>query len=83
MALSCEFRVPVIINAAGTDCIYTHPDLQGFAKAMNGRIPLGRFGLPIDVARVALFLASPLSEYISGCSIPVDGGFLAGLPLPG
>ena len=39
------------------------------------RIPLRRAGKPEDVAKVALFLASNLSEYVNGASIIVDGGF--------
>jgi NAD(P)-dependent dehydrogenase (short-subunit alcohol dehydrogenase family) len=91
-ALACEFGPRGIrVNAICPGCIDTpmmdrtlhdNPDPQGFAKAMNDRIPLGRFGTPLDIARVALFLASPLSEYLSGCSIPVDGGLMAGLPMP-
>lgn len=38
------------------------------------RIPLGRLGLPDDVANLALFLASPMSDYITGQVICVDGG---------
>ncbi len=35
---------------------------------------LGRLGQPADVANVALFLASDMSGYISGATLPVDGG---------
>lgn len=45
-------------------------------KAMLEKIPLGRFGMPADVARVALFLASDLAEYITGQVIVVDGGMV-------
>jgi 3-oxoacyl-[acyl-carrier protein] reductase len=38
------------------------------------RIPLGRFGEPADVAKLVLFLASDMAEYITGQAIPVDGG---------
>ncbi|WP_394729107.1 SDR family NAD(P)-dependent oxidoreductase [Altererythrobacter sp. GH1-8] len=38
------------------------------------RIPLGRFGTPQDMAGTALFLASPLADYITGQSLIVDGG---------
>jgi len=38
------------------------------------KIPLGRMGQPEDVARVALFLASDESAYLTGLAIPVDGG---------
>jgi 2-deoxy-D-gluconate 3-dehydrogenase len=38
------------------------------------RVPAGRWGEPEDVADVVLFLASDASRYISGHTIPVDGG---------
>lgn len=41
------------------------------------RIPLGRWGRPEDVAGLAIMLASRASDYITGITIPVDGGFLA------
>lgn len=37
-------------------------------------IPLKRLGTPRDIANCALFLASPLGDYINGAVIPVDGG---------
>ena len=40
-------------------------------------VPLGRFGAPADVADVALFLASDLSRFVTGTTVPVDGGTLA------
>lgn len=40
--------------------------------------PVGRVGWPEDQARVALFLASELSSYVTGHNIPVDGGSKAG-----
>ncbi len=42
--------------------------------AMIATIPAGHFGSPEDLANVAVFLASPLSAYINGTSIAVDGG---------
>ena len=38
------------------------------------KIPCGRFGEPREVASLVLFLASNLSDYITGQAIPVDGG---------
>lgn len=38
------------------------------------KIPCGRFGEPKEVAYLVLFLASDLSDYITGQAIPVDGG---------
>jgi len=39
-------------------------------------IPMRRLGTPADMAGVALFLASPLSAYVLGQTIPVDGGLI-------
>lgn len=47
------------------------------SKEILDRIPAGRWGLPEDVAGVAVFLASEASNYINGYTIAVDGGWLA------
>jgi NAD(P)-dependent dehydrogenase (short-subunit alcohol dehydrogenase family) len=44
---------------------------------MKARIPLGRFGKPIEVADLVLFLASPASDLITGECIYIDGGYTA------
>jgi 3-oxoacyl-[acyl-carrier protein] reductase len=43
-------------------------------EKMPGMIPLGRVGTPEDIARVVLFLASELADYMTGQSIEVNGG---------
>ncbi len=45
-------------------------------RAALASIPLGRLGTPADMAGVALFLASPLSAYVVGQTIVVDGGLI-------
>ena len=40
------------------------------------RIPAGRYGTALDVARAVLFLADPASSYITGTNIKVSGGYL-------
>ena len=42
--------------------------------ALIAQIPLGRVGVPADVAALAAFLASDAAAYITGQVIPVDGG---------
>ncbi len=70
-------------NGIGPDLIQT-PQVDYLAG--SGRsdglweswAPVGRVGWPIDVARVALFLASDLSAFVTGQNIAVDGGTSAG-----
>jgi NAD(P)-dependent dehydrogenase (short-subunit alcohol dehydrogenase family) len=45
------------------------------STAILGRIPLGKFGQPEDVAKVVRFLLSEESAYVTGIVMPVDGGF--------
>jgi 2-deoxy-D-gluconate 3-dehydrogenase len=40
------------------------------------RIPAGRWGDPGDLKGIAVFLASPASDYMHGAIVPVDGGWL-------
>lgn len=47
---------------------------QAVAAQYTARIPLGRFGAAEEVARAALFLASPASSYVTGIELVVDGG---------
>ena len=42
----------------------------------NRQIPLGRMGQPADIAAAVAFLASEEASYITGCTIPVNGGML-------
>ncbi|MBA3958336.1 MAG: 3-oxoacyl-[acyl-carrier-protein] reductase [Parachlamydiaceae bacterium] len=43
-------------------------------ESILASIPLGKMGSPADIAFAALFLASPLSNYVTGQSLVVDGG---------
>ena len=51
---------------------------QGIVKEVIERLPLKRLGMPEDIAKAALFLASDDSSWITGASLIVDGGGLAG-----
>jgi NAD(P)-dependent dehydrogenase (short-subunit alcohol dehydrogenase family) len=49
---------------------------EGHAKYLE-RVPLGRLGETHEIAGPAVFLASDMSSYVTGVTIPVDGGYLA------
>jgi len=51
---------------------------DSYREAARAGNPLGRPGTPADVANAILLLASPLTAFISGAAIPVDGGASAG-----
>jgi 3-oxoacyl-[acyl-carrier protein] reductase len=46
---------------------------------VEAQIPLGRYGTPEELARVATFLASPANSYVTGQAILVDGGMVRAL----
>ncbi|MFJ8634019.1 SDR family NAD(P)-dependent oxidoreductase [Streptomyces sp. NPDC093568] len=58
-------------------------DVEGMSRALDELyrklVPLGRIGKPAEVARLALFLTSDDSSYITGQPFVIDGGWLAGV----
>ena len=44
------------------------------ARGMAAGVPMGRFADPVEVAAAIAFLAAPAASYITGISVPVDGG---------
>ncbi len=55
---------------------------QAMQAWMKGRLAQGRLATPEDMVGTAIFLASEASDYVTGQSIFVDGGFMAGEPWP-
>ncbi|BCW84085.1 2-deoxy-D-gluconate 3-dehydrogenase [Arthrobacter sp. NicSoilE8] len=53
------------------------PDPEAAARTVAAAVPLGRVAEPEDVANAVLFLASDRAAYLTGASIPVDGGYTA------
>lgn len=50
-------------------------DIAGLHERVLARTPAGRWGVPADLAGLAVFLASPASDFVTGTAIPVDGGY--------
>jgi NAD(P)-dependent dehydrogenase (short-subunit alcohol dehydrogenase family) len=44
---------------------------------LNQRQPVGRLGRPEEIGYMALYLASPQAEFITGAALPIDGGWTA------
>jgi NAD(P)-dependent dehydrogenase (short-subunit alcohol dehydrogenase family) len=59
-----------------SECVQLGEDAQSFMREAANR-PLARVGTPEDVANAVLFLASPMSTWITGAALVVDGGGLA------
>ncbi|MBE5477750.1 hypothetical protein E3G68_005083 [Mycobacteroides abscessus] len=66
---------PGVIETPFTASALTDPALSQWVLE---HVPAGRIGRASDVAAVTAFLASPDSEFVTGASIPVDGGFTLG-----
>jgi NAD(P)-dependent dehydrogenase (short-subunit alcohol dehydrogenase family) len=65
---------PGVIETAMTEVTRNDPArLAGFV----GRTPLGRVGQPEELVGPVVFLVSEMASYVSGVTLPVDGGFLA------
>jgi 3-oxoacyl-[acyl-carrier protein] reductase len=71
----------ITVNAVAPGIILTEPvvkQVAGHEEAYTSTIPLRRLGTPEDVANVVLFLVSPLSSYITGVVVDINGGMYMG-----
>ncbi|MGV9797125.1 SDR family NAD(P)-dependent oxidoreductase [Mycobacterium sp. NPDC003449] len=85
-ALSIEFAPDVRVNTVApvsteTPMLKTfmakQDDIEATIAGQRAGVPLGRLALPEDIAKAALFLACSDSEFITGITVPVDGGISA------
>ena len=72
--IRCNGIGPDLIQTPQVDYLAGHDDHD---ERWESWAPVGRVGWPDDVARVALFLASGLSAFVTGPQLPVGGGTLA------
>jgi NAD(P)-dependent dehydrogenase (short-subunit alcohol dehydrogenase family) len=59
------------------DMVSRAPDPEAIKRMVAERTPMGRLGTAEDVVETIVFLASPDSSYISGTTVPLDGGLAA------
>ncbi|KAF1987469.1 NAD(P)-binding protein [Aulographum hederae CBS 113979] len=71
--IHCNCLCPGFLKTAMTQNLQNDPDLF---RATNAAHPFGGMGVPEDVARAAVFLASADAAWVTGVPLPVDGGFL-------
>ena len=64
----------IIVGLTQTEQSHLHYGDEEGIKAVGATIPLGRMAVPRDIGDACLFLASPLSSYVSGTNFAVHGG---------
>lgn len=64
---------PGYVETNNTEALRKDPDRH---RAILERIPMGRWARPEDIAGAVVFLASPAARYVTGITLPVDGGWL-------
>lgn len=64
------------INTPGTGADKMSKEMEAALEPFRQKIPMKRMGIPDDIGKVALFLASGLSDYMTGSQVIVDGGVL-------
>lgn len=65
---------PTVILTPMGEAFWNEPSRR---EPMLEKIPLGRFGVPVEVASVVVFLASDHAALINGAIVPIDGGYTA------
>jgi 3-oxoacyl-[acyl-carrier protein] reductase len=58
----------------------TNLSVEEIKRRMIEEIPLGRYGDPLELGRLATFLLSPAASYVTGAIVPIDGGMIRALP---
>ncbi len=66
---------PAVIETAMAARAFNAPEMQRFVLGLH---PIGRFGKPMEIAEAVLWMCSDRASFMTGQSLVVDGGFLAG-----
>ena len=66
---------PAVIETAMAERLFGSPEVE---KHMLGLHPIGRFGKPMEIAEAVLWMCSDSASFMTGQSLVLDGGFMAG-----
>jgi NAD(P)-dependent dehydrogenase (short-subunit alcohol dehydrogenase family) len=71
---------PAVIETPMGERLWGAPEVKKFALGLH---PIGRFGTPMEVAEAVVWMCSDRASFMTGQSLVLDGGFLAGPNSPG
>jgi NAD(P)-dependent dehydrogenase (short-subunit alcohol dehydrogenase family) len=66
---------PAVIETPMGERLFGEPEMRKFALGLH---PIGRFGTPVEVAEAVLWMCSDRASFMTGQSLVLDGGLLAG-----
>jgi NAD(P)-dependent dehydrogenase (short-subunit alcohol dehydrogenase family) len=66
---------PAVIETPMGERIFGAPDMKKFALGLH---PIGRFGKPMEISEAVVWMCSDRASFMTGQSLVLDGGFLAG-----
>jgi NAD(P)-dependent dehydrogenase (short-subunit alcohol dehydrogenase family) len=70
---------PAVIESPMEERLYGDPEFRKFVFGLHA---IGRFGKPIEIAEAVVWMCSDRASFMTGQSLVLDGGFLAGPNLP-
>ncbi|OYD73812.1 SDR family NAD(P)-dependent oxidoreductase [Paraburkholderia hospita] len=69
--------LPGVIRTPMIESLISQPQFSALLPALEARHPIGRLGMPSEVADAVVWLLSDSSSFVHGAEIAVDGGYLA------
>jgi len=71
---------PAVVETPMADRLYSAPQVNKYVLGLH---PIGRFGKPMEIAEAVVWMCSDRASFMTGQSLVLDGGFLAGPNFPG